>query len=120
MKYNISEHISREPDEVFLIERESKIPIMIIIEKKNQNTDGSVIDKFGAVDYYITQYAKYYGEYFKIKYIFVISEFLEKKFNEAKKNIKDLKEYLEDKNVKLLYGDNEDYFSNLELIIFDN
>jgi hypothetical protein len=114
--YNIDK-IVRIPDEIFIIKRNKKIPMLLILEKKNQNKDGSVIDKFFSVNGYKWQYQKSLNDYFKIKYYFVISKFLEKKFEEDKKSTNDLKQYLKEQDVELLHGDSDLYLENIEKLI---
>ncbi len=110
-KYNID--IFRCPDEAYIIEMNNGDKIIKILEKKEQNKEGSIETKLWSSPSLKREYELILGQEFKIEYLLCLSSFLTNKFktNDLKYNI--LKIILEEYNIKILYGDDENYFNNL-------
>ena len=112
-KYNIE--LFRCPDEAYIIHNKiSNRYILNILEKKAQNVEGSVETKLWAGDGLKREYELVLGDNFIVNYSFCVSKFLKKKFlsNDNKYNI--LNKILEEKNIKVLYGEDNDYFEKLD------
>ena len=117
MKKNFGITIDKKPDEAFIIQCKDKYHIKIL-EKKNQNTDGSVEDKLKTGKFTRTEYDKILKKQsstknFDISYAFCISTFLANKFcsNKIKYNI--IKEIMDEDDIKIFYGDESNYFDIL-------
>ena len=110
MKKEYEQKVIRVPDEIFILENEGNKPILVIVEIKNQNVDGSVETKLWACDGLRYEYEYLYGDIFDVKYCVVVSSFLKNKF-EDKENIKYqiLQSYYLKKNIQLFYGEDRKY-----------
>ncbi len=114
----------RFPDEAFIVQDSERMDIYII-EKKEQCVEGSVETKLWSCPSLLREYEIIFDEKFKdsetkynvkFHYILCISKFLEDKFeNNVKYKI--LRKILEESNIKVLYGESEDYFESLKNII---
>lgn len=118
MKNEFKIDIYKNPDEAFIIFSNNNIHIKIL-EKKNQNVEGSVEDKLKTGFFNKREYEKMIKmanneEYkFNVEYAFCVSKFLQNKFesNQTKYNI--IKEIMNEDNIKIFYGEDEKYFDNL-------
>ena len=114
--YNIE--IFRNPDEAYIINYNSGKKIIKILEKKNQNVNGSVfLRSFCEKELWSgpslkREYELVLGEKInaKIKYYFCINEFLKNKFFSNQKKYKILDSILQENNIKIFFGDDLDYF----------
>lgn len=114
---NIDKTISiyRNPDEAYLIKLKNNKYHLKIIEKKNQNVDGSVEDKLKTGSFNREEYILMF-ENFKditIDYSFCVSEFLEKKLESDEIKYLNIKKINEKHNIKTFYGNNTNYFDKL-------
>ena len=114
---NIDKTISiyRNPDEAYLIKLKNNKYHLKIIEKKNQNVDGSVEDKLKTGSFNREEYILMF-ENFKditIDYSFCVSEFLEKKLESDEIKYINIKKINEKHNIKTFYGNNSNYFDKL-------
>jgi hypothetical protein len=110
----------RQPDEAYLIKQDDKY-ILKILEKKNQNVEGSVEDKLKTGAFNRREYelmVNIHDKYnFTIEYSFCVSKFLQDKFelNQKVNNIKykNIKKIMEEDKIGLLYGDDDNYIDKL-------
>jgi hypothetical protein len=105
----------REPDEAYIIKKNNDKKIYIkIIEKKEQNVEGSVENKLWCAPSFKREYQLLLGQNFIIDYSFVLSNFFKNKFND-KNNTKyiTLDKILKENNIKYFFGDDEDYFDKI-------
>jgi len=111
-KYNIE--LFRCPDEAYIIEHNTGRKVIKILEKKEQNVDGSVETKLWAGASLKREYELVLGSDFEVCYCFCVSDFLKKRFvsNQPKYNV--LKLILKESDIAVLYGDDEDYFETLD------
>jgi hypothetical protein len=118
-KFNIN--VYKYPDEAFIIIKNEKYNIKIL-EKKNQNVEGSVEDKlktgqFNKREYELILIQKIESLFCKnkvsIDYAFCISNFLQKKFESNQEKYNNIKTIMMDDNIKIFYGDDDDYFDNI-------
>lgn len=93
-----SGHGCKKPDECFINQDKKQI---FIIEKKFQQTAGSVCEKIQTADFKIWQYGRTFPSY-KIIYIYCLSDWF-------RENCKAELEYLELKNVPVFWGSSPTY-----------
>tara|TARA_Y100000590_G_scaffold464806_2_gene635193 strand:- start:3102 stop:3692 length:591 start_codon:yes stop_codon:yes gene_type:complete len=91
-------HGCKQPDECYIDENNK---VIFIIEKKFQQTSGSVCEKLQTPDFKLWQYKRTFPEY-KIVYIYCLSDWF-------KKNCIAELEYLEFKKVPVFWGNDLDY-----------
>jgi len=108
VKYNIE--LFRCPDEAYIIEYDDGRKIIKIIEKKEQNVEGSIETKLWSSPSLKREYEIILGEGFNVEYCLCISDFLKNKFNI-------LKQILDENNIIILYGDDMDYFIKINEFI---
>ena len=84
-KYNIE--LFRCPDEAYIIEYNNGRKIIKILEKKEQNVEGSVETKLWSGPSLKREYELVLGSDFEVFYGFCVSDFLKKKLFQMKKNI---------------------------------
>ena len=111
-KFNIL--LFRCPDEAYIIEYNTGDKVIKILEKKNQNVEGSVETKLWAGPSLKREYELVLGKDWKVYYGFCISEFLQKKFNSDEKKYTVLNIILNENNIDVLFGDDENYFEILD------
>tara|TARA_B110000967_G_scaffold13337_1_gene12843 strand:- start:1461 stop:2084 length:624 start_codon:yes stop_codon:yes gene_type:complete len=111
-KYNID--LFRCPDEAYIIEYTSGRIVIKILEKKEQNVQGSAETKLWAAPSLKREYELVLGKDFEVVYGFCVSEFLKKKVvsNETKYTI--LNTILNENNIAVLFGDDENYFETVD------
>tara|TARA_Y100000590_G_C15605884_1_gene971947 strand:+ start:710 stop:1309 length:600 start_codon:yes stop_codon:yes gene_type:complete len=95
-------HGCKRPDECYINEQDKKI---FIIEKKFQQTGGSVCEKIQTTDFKKWQYKRLFPKY-EIIYIFCLS-------NWFKTNCKAELEYLHFKNIPVFWGNSETYKTDM-------
>jgi hypothetical protein len=114
--------VYRNPDEAFIIKTKDTYYIKII-EKKNQNVNGSVEDKlktgqFNREEYEmmfdVEEVRKKLGEVkIKIDYSFCVSEFLAKKLESSEQKYVNIKKINQKHNINIFYGNQTDYFEKI-------
>ncbi len=110
----------RQPDEAYLINNKGTF-ILKILEKKNQNVEGSVEDKLKTGAFNRREYelmVNIHNEYkFTVIYCFCVSKFLQNKLelNQTVNNIKykNIKKIMEEDKIGLLFGDDDNYQDKL-------
>ena len=122
-KFNVD--IYRKPDEAFILIIKGTYYIKIL-EKKNQNVEGSVEDKLKTGAFNRREYEKMFNivpteiidKSFKtchinISYAFCVSKFLQNKFESKDYKYLVMKEIMMEDNIHLFYGDDDNYFDKL-------
>jgi hypothetical protein len=118
-KYNIN--VYKQPDEAFIIISANNYNIKIL-EKKNQNVDGSVEDKLKTGYFNKREYEKMIKKEvenkkidfnFTISYAFCISAFLQNKFNSMLPKYNIIKEIMMEDGINIFYGEETNYFNQL-------
>jgi hypothetical protein len=110
MKYKYNIEMFRYPDEAYIIEYNTGKKIIIILEKKEQHVEGSVETKLWSGPSLKREYELVLGEDFEVYYVYCISDFLKKKLISNEKKYIILNTILTENNIKVLYGDDENYF----------
>jgi hypothetical protein len=111
-KYNID--LFRCPDEAYIIEYTSGRKVIKILEKKEQNVEGSVETKLWAGSSLLREYELVLGIEFEVFYGFCVSEFLKKKLSSSEKKYKILNTILDENNIVVLFGDDANYFETFD------
>jgi hypothetical protein len=111
-KYNIE--LFRCPDEAYIIEYNNGRKVIKILEKKEQNVEGSVETKLWSGPSLKREYELVLGNDFEICYGFCVSDFLKNKLISSEKKYIILNTILSENNIALLFGDDENYFETFD------
>lgn len=103
----------RSPDEAYLF-RNGDTYTLKILEKKNQNTAGSVDTKLLAGKGFIDEYKFLLGEQFTVRYAFCISAFLKKEYIANCPKSQALRHINQTYGITVLFGDDANYFETLD------
>jgi hypothetical protein len=106
--------IFRCPDEAYIWFPFDDIPVLKILEKKEQQTAGSVDTKLLSGPAFKREYELALEGKFKIEYAYCLNEYFNKEFTSDSKKYKILGQILSENNIPTLFGDNEDYFGKLD------
>jgi hypothetical protein len=110
--YNVE--LFRNPDEAYIIEYNNGRKIIKILEKKEQNTEGSVETKLWSGPSLKREYEIVLDGLFEVEYCFCVSAFLQKKMLSDDKKYIILNTILQESNIPVLFGDDEIYFDLLD------
>jgi hypothetical protein len=113
-KYN-NYDVYRCPDEAYIIEYTNGKKVIKILEKKAQHVEGSVEDKLLGGPIFKKCYEKIFGPDFYVFYGYCVSDFLKKKLVSDKKKYIHLNEILNENNIEVLFGDDDNYFETFDL-----
>jgi hypothetical protein len=111
-KYNIE--IIRKPDEAYIIEYTNGVKVIKILEKKEQNVEGSVETKLWAGLALKREYELVLGTEFKVVYGFCVNKFLQNMFVSGDKKYMILNQILQENDIAVLFGEDENYFQTLD------
>jgi hypothetical protein len=109
-EFNINSY--RKPDEAFIIIQNNEYNIKIL-EKKNQNVNGSVEDKLKTGLFNKKEYERIFKKIphkFNIDYAFCVSKFLQDKFESNNIKYNNMIEIMKEDDIKLFYGEKDNYF----------
>ena len=112
-KYNID--MFRCPDEAYIIEYTSGRKVIKILEKKEQNVEGSVETKLWSGPSLKREYELALGNDFTVFYGFCVSEFLKQKLISNEKKYTILNTIFNENNITVLFGDDENYFETFDM-----
>lgn len=116
-KYNI-DTLFRCPDEAYIIEYTSGRKVIKILEKKEQNVEGSVETKLWAGHSLKREYEMVLeGFAFEVEYGFCVNEFLKKKLTSDNLKYTILNRIFQEDNIAVLFGDDDNYFDTLDVWI---
>jgi len=106
--------VFREPDEAYLINKGGVLTLKIL-EKKNQNTTGSVEDKLRLGSYFKNvEYPGMVGDEIRVEYAFCLSKFLKDSYIADTLKSKILREENIKNNIPVFFGEDDDYFTKLD------
>jgi hypothetical protein len=111
-KYNIE--LFRCPDEAYIIEYNNGRKVIKILEKKEQNVDGSVETKLWSGPSLKREYELALENKFEVFYGFCVNEFLQNKLVSVDKKYVILNTIFNESNITVLFGDDENYFETLD------
>lgn len=109
-KYNIE--LFRCPDEAYIFEYADR-KVIKILEKKEQNVEGSVETKLWAGPSLKREYELVLGD-FEVVYGFCVSDFLKQKLISSDKKYTILNTICKEHQIEILFGDDENYFETLD------
>lgn len=112
-KKHLGKSPSRRPDEAFLLKTGDTYTLRIL-EKKNQNVAGSVTEKLYTGDFLRKLYEKELG--IQTEYAYCISQFLKTIYMSS--NWNNQRDIMKDANIRVFFGDDEDYFTQIETWIY--
>lgn len=106
----------RCPDEAYIIYQDGNPIITVkILEKKEQNVEGSVIDKLWDGPSFKREYQLVLGDGFHVEYAYCVSDFLKQKLTSSEKKFVILNQIHTEAGIRLLFGSDEDYFDTFDL-----
>ncbi len=114
MKYKYDIDLFRCPDEAYIIEYNSGKTVVKILEKKEQNVEGSVETKLWAGASLKREYELILGDKFEVFYGFCVSKFLQNKFESNEKKYVILNKIFSENNITVLFGDDDNYFESID------
>ena len=103
----------RKPDEAYLF-RNGDHYVLKILEKKNQNTEGSVDTKLLAGKGFVDEYEYLLGENFTVRYAFCLSSFLKDHVLADTPKGRALNHITKKDGITILFGDDENYYETLD------
>jgi len=115
MKNKYMVELFRCPDEAYIIEYDNGKKVIKILEKKEQNVEGSVETKLWSGPSLKREYELVLGDDFDVHYGFCVSEFLKKKLISTEKKYTILNTIFNENNIAVLFGDDENYFETFDI-----
>lgn len=113
-EFNIKTY--RQPDEAYLIKKDDNF-ILKILEKKNQNVEGSIEEKLKTGAFNKREYELMLNIHddlkFNIIYTFCVSKFLQNKLESDDIKYINIRKIMKEDNIDILFGDDEDYQNKL-------
>ncbi len=110
MKQKYEIELFRCPDEAYIIEYNNGMKVIKILEKKEQNVEGSVETKLWSGPSLKREYELVLGDKFEVFYGFCVSGFLKNKLVSTEKKYTILNRIFEEIGIAVLFGDDDDYF----------
>jgi len=117
IKHKYSIELFRCPDEAYIIEYNTGKKVIKILEKKEQNVEGSVDTKLLAGPLFKEEYEEALEFNFNIEYAFCVSKFLQDKIMSLNKKYIIFNKLMKKHNITILSGDDETYFETVDLWI---
>ena len=112
--------LCRHPDEAYLFRNGDKYTLKVL-EKKNQNTSGSVDTKLMTARDFIEEYEDSIEDSnFTVRYGFCISDFLKKDYVSDKKKWVLLRNRHKKYGIAVLFGDDPNYYETLDTWIYES
>ena len=106
--------IFRCPDEAYIIEYNTGKKVIKILEKKEQNVEGSVDTKLLSGPIFREEYEEVLDGKFEVVYAYCVSAFLQKKIMSDTKKFVIFNKLMKKHNVSILFGDDDNYFETLD------
>jgi len=110
---NMNITLYREPDEAYIIKKNDTYEFKIL-EKKNQNTEGSVDLKLYAGIGLLKEYRKSFDNNFTISYAFCLNNYFKKKFSSNNMKYNNIQSVILESEIEIMYGSDENYFEQLD------
>jgi hypothetical protein len=117
VKENYNIEIFRYPDEAYIIEYNNGKKVVKILEKKEQKVNGTTETKLWACPSLKREYEITMGPGFEIQYGLCVNDFLKTKMFSNFDKYTILQRILCENDIDILYGDDENYFDNLDFWI---
>jgi hypothetical protein len=113
LEEKFQKYLFRDPDEAMLIKENDKY-ILKILEKKNQNAEGSVIDKLCNAGYFIKEYNSCLDQKFTVEYSFCLSQFLKDKYTSDSPKFNVMRKIHNEEKINVFFGSDSDYFEKVK------
>lgn len=110
-KFNVT--LFRNPDEAYLFRNRTKY-LLKILEKKTQNTEGSVDTKLCADTWFKEEYQECLGSAFTVEYAFCLSAWLRAKYVSTQSKWPIMRRLHARHGTPVLFGEDPDYFTKLD------
>jgi hypothetical protein len=110
--YNIE--LFRCPDEAYIIEYNNGRRVIKILEKKEQNVEGSVDTKLLAGPIFKEEYFEALEGIFEVEYAFCVSKFLQEKIQSQDKKYIIFNKIMKRHYISILFGNDDDYFEKFD------
>jgi hypothetical protein len=117
IKHKYNRDVYRNPDEAYILEYDNGRKVIKILEKKEQNVEGSVDTKLWCALGFIECYTIELHD-FEVQYAFCVSNFLQKQIEANQGKYKAFNVSLRNHRVPILYGDDDNYFERLDAWIY--
>jgi len=104
----------RHPDEAYIFEYTDGRRVIKILEKKEQNVEGSVDTKLLSGPIFCEEYVEALEDKFKVKYAFCVSKFLQDKILTDDKKHLIFNKIMARHGIDILFGDDINYFDKLD------
>jgi hypothetical protein len=118
MKQNYDINLFRCPDEAYIIEYKNGKKIIKILEKKEQNVEGSVETKLWSGPALKREYELVLNDLFEVHYSFCVNNFLKNKITSSDQKYVILNKILDEYNIPILFGEDADYFESIDKWIY--
>ena len=110
--YNID--LFRHPDEAYIFEYTDGRRVIKILEKKEQNVEGSVDVKLLSGPIFCEEYMEALENKFEVKYAFCVNKFLQDKILTSDKKHVIFNKIMARHHIDILFGDDLNYFDKLD------
>jgi hypothetical protein len=110
--YNVD--IFRHPDEAYIFEYTDGRRVIKILEKKEQNVEGSVDTKLLSGPIFREEYMEALEGKFEVSYAFCVSKFLQDKILTDDKKHRVFNKIMTRHGIDILFGDDLNYFDKLD------
>jgi len=104
----------RHPDEAYIFEYTDGRRVIKILEKKEQNVEGSVDTKLLSGPIFREEYVEALEDKFEVKYAFCVSKFLQDKILTPDKKHLIFNKIMTKHGIDILFGDDLNYFDKLD------
>ena len=104
----------RHPDEAYILEYTDGRRVMKILEKKEQNVEGSVDTKLLSGPIFREEYIEALEDKFEVNYAFCVSKFLQDKILTDDKKHRIFNKIMARHGIDILFGDDLNYFDKLD------
>ena len=104
----------RHPDEAYIFEYSDGRRVIKILEKKEQNVEGSVDTKLLSGPIFREEYVEALENKFEVKYAFCVSKFLQDKILTQDRKHLIFNKIMARHDIDILFGDDLNYFDKLD------
>lgn len=113
IRFKLNKETFRRADEAYIVQNGDTYTLKVL-EKKNQNTEGSVDTKLLAGQGFIDEYKFLLGENIKVDYAFCISDFLKRDYLAETLKGKGIRHITQKHGIPILFGEDSDYYEKLD------
>jgi hypothetical protein len=111
LSYFFGKSISKKPDEAYIVHKDDEY-VLKILEIKNQNMPGSVIEKLQTAYYKRYMYERCLN--MKVEYAYCLSNYLKREYLKDDEESKTLRTFNHEKGIHVFFGEDDDYFIKID------